>query len=122
MSSFKDVLMTTVSVFLVVAYIVVMFQIITDLFRRTCSGWSKAGWVIGLIFFPFVTAVIYLIVHGRGMTDRQRAAAQHTEAYLRRIAGTSSADEIAKAKALLDAGTITPSEYDSLKYRALQAT
>lgn len=125
MSSLTDVFMTLLSVFLFVAYIVVMFQIIADLFRRSSSGWSKAAWVIGLLFIPILTALIYLVVHGRGMAERQQAAvrraAADTEAYVRQIAGTSPADEIAKAKNLLEAGTITPAEYDTLKLRALQA-
>ncbi len=126
MSNFTNVLMALVSTFLFVAYIVVMFQIVVDLFRRNdIGGWSKAAWVIGLLFVPIVAALIYVIAHGRGMADRQREAAQRavadSEAYVRRVAGTSSSDEIAKAKSLLDAGTITPAEYATLKDRALHA-
>ena len=48
------------------------------------------------------------------------AAQQETEQYLRRVAGTQSpADQIASAKALLDAGTITDAEYGQLKAKAL---
>src|SRR6476659_1977279 len=117
--NFQNVLMAIVSTFLFVAYIVVMFQIVVDLFRRNdVGGWGKADWVIGLLFIPIVTALIYVIANGRSMADRQRQAAQQarvdTEAYVRRVAGTSSSDEIAKAKSLLDAGTITPAEYDTL--------
>jgi hypothetical protein len=126
MSNFTNVLMALVSTFLFVAYIVVMFQVVVDLFRRSdIGGWNKAAWVIGLLFIPIVTALIYVIAHGRGMAERQRTAAQRavsdSEAYVRRIAGTSSSEEIAKAKSLLDAGTITPAEYDTLKDRALHA-
>ena len=53
-------------------YLMVLFQIIGDLFRdRELSGWWKALWVIFLIIFPFLAAVIYLIARGRGMAERQ---------------------------------------------------
>jgi hypothetical protein len=43
-----------------------------------------------------------------------------TDQYIRQTAGARSpADEIAKAKALLDAGTINAQEYESLKAKAL---
>lgn len=38
--------------------------------------------------------------------------------YIRSVAGSPS-DEIARAKALLDAGTISQPEYDKLKAKAL---
>lgn len=47
---------------------------------------------------------------------------QATDTYIRQVAGSSPADEIAKAKALLDSGTITPAEFASIKARALGTT
>lgn len=126
MSDFTNVLWALVSTFLFVGYIIVMFQIVVDLFRRSdLGGWSKAFWIIGLLFIPILTALIYVIAHGRGMAERARDASQKavsdTEAYVRRVAGTSSSDEIAKAKALFDAGTIDQDEFVALKHRALHA-
>ncbi len=48
-----------------------------------------------------------------------RQVQQSTDAYIRQVAASSPADEIAKAKALLDAGTITPEEFAHLKSVAL---
>ena len=55
----------------------VLFQILVDLFWRdhTTSGWIKAVWVIFLIVFPWLTALIYLIARGQGMAQRARDAA-----------------------------------------------
>ena len=79
--------------------------------------------MIALIFLPFVTAVLYLLSRGRGMAERQRVVMQkarsETESYIREVAGKSPADQIATAKALLDAGTITQEEYLKLKAKAL---
>ena len=112
-------------IFAWIAYLLVLFQILLDLFWRDhkTSGWLKAIWVLFLILFPWLTALIYLIARGRGMAERARdagaAAKKDTDAYIREVAGRSPAQEIAHAKALLDAGTITQSEFDSLKAKSL---
>jgi len=124
--SFWDVFWLIVITFAFVAFLMVMFMIFSDLFRdRETSGVAKAIWVIALIFLPLITSLIYLIVRGPSMTERQmRGAAemkQMQDAYIRDVAGTSSspADQIAQAKAMLDAGVISQPEYDRLKEKAL---
>lgn len=112
--------------FAFVAYLMVMFTIIADLFRDPeTSGWVKALWIICLIFFPLITALIYLIVRGRSMTARNEQTAQavreQQERYIRQVAtsGSSPADQIAQAKQLLDSGAISQAEFDALKQKAL---
>jgi hypothetical protein len=111
--------------YIFVAYLVLLFHIITDVFRdRDLGGFAKALWMIGLIVFPFLVAFIYLIARGKGMAERQMGAARRaqadTEQYIQSVAGApSSADQIASAKALLDAGTISQPEFDQLKAKAL---
>jgi len=112
-------------IFVFVAYLMVVFSIIADIFRdHTLNGWLKAVWIIFLIFVPFLTALIYLIARGNGMQKRSmELATQNREqqaAYIRTTAGTASATtEIADAKSLLDAGTISQQEFDLLKAKAL---
>lgn len=127
MDSFWDFFWFIISFFLLMAYLMVLFQVITDLFRdRDASGWSKAIWVFFLVFLPMLTALIYLIARGKGMTERNIAAAQaaqaDAEAYIRSVStgAGSPADEIARAKALLDSGAISQAEFDALKAKALQ--
>lgn len=111
--------------FLFVAYLMVLFSILTDLFRDPdASGWAKAGWVICLIFFPFITALVYLIARGRSMTERQmqyaKAAQAQQDAYIREVAGkTNPVDQVAQAKAMYDAGAITEEEFNALKKKAM---
>ncbi|PJJ56773.1 phospholipase D-like protein [Mumia flava] len=124
MDDFWDFFWLMIWAFLFVAYLIVLFQIITDLFRdHELSGWWKAVWVFFLIVVPFLTALVYLIARGPGMARRQMAAAQQakdaTDSYIQQVAGQSPADEIASAKALLDAGTITQDEFDHLKAKAM---
>lgn len=124
--SFWDIIWWTIWIFAFFAYLWAVIAIISDLFRdHTLNGWGKAVWIIFLLFFPFITALIYLIARGKGMAERaQKDVIQQQQAaaeYIRQAAGTSASasDEIAKAKGLLDAGTITQQEYELLKAKAL---
>jgi ABC-type multidrug transport system fused ATPase/permease subunit len=124
MSNFWDMVWLMVSTFFFIAYLIIMFQIVVDLFRdHELGGASKGLWVIGLIFLPVLTALIYIIARGMGMAQRQQASLQKaksdTDAYIKEVAGRSPAADIAEAKTLLDAGTITQAEYDRLKAKAL---
>jgi hypothetical protein len=110
--------------FLFMMYLMVLFHIFGDLFRDPdLGGAAKALWTIGLILLPFLLMVIYLIVRGRGMAERQagaiRQAQTETDHYIKSVASSSPADQITSAKALLDSGSITPAEFDQLKAKAL---
>ena len=123
--SFWEVLWLIFISFAFVAYLMVMFLILSDLFRdRDTSGLAKAAWVIGLVFLPLLTALVYLIARGGGMAERAMhnaaVARQQQDAYVREVAGkTTPSDQIAQGRALFDAGVISQSEYDALKTKAL---
>jgi Phospholipase_D-nuclease N-terminal len=122
---FLDVLWTLLIFFAWVVWIWVMITILTDLFRRKdVSGWGKAAWVVFLIVLPWIGALTYLIMQHDGMADRstrQAEAAQgQFDQYVRKVADKSGpAGEIDTAKKLLDDGTISREEFDSLKAKAL---
>jgi ABC-type multidrug transport system fused ATPase/permease subunit len=110
--------------FAFIAYIFAIFAIVIDLFRdSTVSGVMKAVWLVLLIIFPLITALAYLIARGSGMaarSEKQAAALKDAQdSYIREVAGGSPAEEIARAKGLLDAGAISQAEYDSIKAKAL---
>ncbi|MEV0297465.1 SHOCT domain-containing protein [Nocardia sp. NPDC050710] len=124
MDSFWEFFWLTVWIFAFVAYLMVLFTIITDLFRdHEMSGWLKALWLVLLFVFPFLSALVYVITRGQSMTKRSMAAAQHArqqqESYIRDVAGKSSTEQISEAKALLDSGAITADEFSALKAKAL---
>ena len=124
MQNFWDFVWIVIVSFVFVAYLMVFFRILVDLFGdHDLSGWFKAIWIIALIFVPLLTALIYLIARGRGMAERQMAAARQaqsqTDAYIQQVAGKSPAENIADAKALLDSGAITQADFDKLKAKAL---
>ncbi len=122
--NFWDVIGWFLWAFVFIAYLFALFAIIGDLFRdHKLNGCFKALWILFLVFVPFLTALIYLIARGRGMAERsQKEVKQVQQAqsdYIKSVAGTSPSEEIAKAKALLDAGSITQAEYDSIKAKVL---
>jgi hypothetical protein len=124
---FLDVIWTMVIFFLWVAWFWMLFSVWGDVFRREdISGWAKAAWLIFTLVVPFLGVFVYLIAQGKGMTSRNLEAQQAQKAqfdgYVREAAGTSgAADQIAKAKTLLDQGAITNAEFDSIKQKALAA-
>jgi hypothetical protein len=111
----------------VVAWVWILIVILGDVFRRRdIGGWAKAAWVIFMIVLPFIGVLTYLIAQHDGMAERQakqvEQVQQETDTYIRSVAGTGNGggtSEIERAKALLDSGTITQSEFDSLKAKAL---
>ena len=124
MSNFWDIVWLMISTFFFIAYLIIMFQIVVDLFRdHELGGGSKVLWIIGLIFIPVLTAIIYIIARGKGMAQRQVASVQRaktdTEQYIREVAGKTPVQQIGEAKALLEAGTINQAEFDKLKAKAL---
>ncbi|KYH46182.1 PLDc N-terminal domain-containing protein [Branchiibius sp. NY16-3462-2] len=124
MHEFWQFLLYVIYIFVFIAYLMIMFQIVVDLFRdHELSGWAKAAWVVGLILIPVLTALVYIIARGDGMARRQMSRAAEAEnqarAYIRDAAGRSPAQEISDAKQLLDSGAITPDQYEVLKTRAL---
>jgi len=124
LDSFWELIWYTLMVFAFVAYLMILFHVLGDLFRdRGMSGLSKTLWIIFLIVLPYLSVFVYLIARGPGMAERQleaqSAAKQATDHYIREVAGKSAAEQIADAKALLDAGTITQAEFDALKAKAL---
>ncbi len=122
--SFGNALLVVLEVFVFVAWIMVLFMIIGDLFRdHKMSGWWKAVWIFFLIFIPFLTALIYLIARGNGMRDRalseQKAAQEQFDQYVRQTAGTSHADELAKLSELKAKGDISDEEFAKAKSKLL---
>jgi Mn2+/Fe2+ NRAMP family transporter len=123
--SFWDIVWFIFISFAFMAYLMVMFSIISDLFRDPdASGVAKAVWILALIFLPFFTALLYMIVRGREMGERSMRQAQRMqgeqEAYIREVATSASpADQIAQAKSMVDSGAITPAEFERLKEKAL---
>jgi hypothetical protein len=122
--TFGELLLVVVEIFLFVIWIWILFAIITDLFRdHEMSGWGKAIWLLFLVFIPFLTGLVYLIVRGGGMRDRaikaQTDAKKHFDEYVRTQARASPADELHKLNDLKEKGALSAEEFDRAKQKLL---
>lgn len=122
--TFGEILLIVFEMFLFVVWIWILFTIISDLFRNhDMSGWLKGVWIILLIFIPYITALIYLIVYGNDMRERTlraQAEAKHAaDDYIRSAAQSSPADELHKLHELVEKGALTEAEYDKAKAKLL---
>jgi len=113
--------------FLFFAWFMCLFWILGDIFRsKDMGGGAKTAWVLFVIIIPWLGLLVYLIVRGSGMQQRQLEQVKEAQAaqneYIKSVAGNpaaSTASEIASAKGLLDSGAITQAEFDQLKAKAL---
>jgi hypothetical protein len=108
-------------VFIWIAALMILFMIIVDLFRdHTLAGGWKALWLVALLIFPLVGSLVYIIARGKGMSQRwARHRSTPEERDWKPAASSSPADDIARAKELLDVGSISQGEFDALKSKAL---
>jgi Short C-terminal domain/Phospholipase_D-nuclease N-terminal len=120
---FLDVFWSMIIFFFWVIWIWIVVTVLIDIFRRSdIGGFSKALWVVFVVVLPWLGVLIYLIAQHDGMRERSIKQAQDQkqqfDSYVREAAG-GSADQIAKAKELLDSGAITQDEFAKLKAQAL---
>src|SRR5436190_1134913 len=122
---FLDVFWTMLIFFVWVAWFMLLFRVIGDVFRRhDIGGGAKVLWLIFVIVLPFLGVFIYLIANNNGMNERslERAQAQQQQfdQYVQSAAGSGgAAAEIEKAKQLLDSGAITQGDFDAIKQKAI---
>jgi Phospholipase_D-nuclease N-terminal len=125
---FLEVFWTMLIFFAFVIWIWILITVLIDIFRRhDTSGFAKVLWIIFIIVLPYLGVFVYLIVEHTGMTERavkqQEAAQSQMDKYVQSVAVQSDpAEQIAKAKGLLDTGTISQAEFDQIKQKALAAS
>jgi hypothetical protein len=124
---FLEVVWTMLVFFGFVVWIWILFTVLADIFRRhDTSGFAKVSWIIFVVVLPYLGVFVYLIAEHEGMTERavkqQQAAQTQFDQYMQSVAAQGDpAEQIAKAKQLLDSGTITQAEFDRIKQKALAA-
>jgi Phospholipase_D-nuclease N-terminal len=123
---FLDILGTMLVFFGWVIWFWLLITVLSDVFRRhDISGWGKAGWTLVTIFLPLLGVLVYLGLQGKHMAERNvqaaRAQKEAFDDYVREAAGANGApaDQISKAKQLLDSGAINQTEFDRIKRAAL---
>ncbi len=125
---YLEVFWTMLIFFAFVIWIWILITVFADLFRRhDTSGFAKVLWIIVIVILPYFGVFVYLIVEHKGMTERaiksQQDAQSQMDQYVKSVAAQADpAEQIAKAKGLLDAGTISQAEFDQIKQKALAAS
>jgi hypothetical protein len=123
--TFGEVMWSMLIFFCWILFFWLLFTVLGDLFRRhDLSGWGKAGWIIFVIFLPFLGIFVYLLSQGKGMAERNVRQAQDAQAsmdaYVRSVASSADpAEQIAKGHELLEKGAISETEFEKLKAQAL---
>jgi ABC-type multidrug transport system fused ATPase/permease subunit len=123
-----DAFWTILWIFAFFIWIWLLIAVFTDIFRsHDLSGWGKGLWTVGIIIFPLVGVLIYLIARGGKMHERQARAAQQQEQQFRQYVqeaagsggGESSADQLSKLASLRDQGVINEEEFQREKAKIL---
>jgi hypothetical protein len=120
-----EVFWTILIFFAFVFWLMILFNVIGDIFRRhDITGWGKVLWLIAIVLLPYLGVFIYLIVEHEGLAERsvkqQQAAQSQFDQYVQSVAAQGDpAEQIAKAKSLLDSGAITQAEFEQIKQKAL---
>ena len=111
--------------FLWVAWIMIVFRVVIDIFRsKDLGGLGKAFWVLLVIVIPWFGVLLYLIVRGKSMADRDHddvvAHEEAVQSYIRQAASSGgTADELSKLSALQAQGVITEAEFAQQKAKLL---
>ncbi|MEU5385634.1 SHOCT domain-containing protein [Kitasatospora cineracea] len=128
-----NIFWTMLELFLWILWFFLLFKIITDIFRsHDMGGGAKAGWTILVILLPFLGVLVYLIVRGGSMHERDVAQAQQADAafqeYVRKAAGTGGGpapaggghvEDLAKLSELRNSGALSEEEYQRAKDKLL---
>lgn len=120
--SFANFFMDLLTVFAFVIWFWLAISVFGDLFRRSdISGWGKALWVIGVILFPYIGVLVYMISQATGMARRSSQRTQQAREELKNVIGFSVADEIEKLDRLKTSGAISDDEFARLRANLLRA-
>jgi hypothetical protein len=122
-----NVFWTIFEIFLWVIWFWILITVFIDIFRsHDLSGWAKALWFLFVLIIPLVGVLVYLIVRGDSMHERQMRQAQVEDqavrSYIQQTAASSpasAADQLEKLANLRDRGAITAEEFEREKAKIL---
>jgi hypothetical protein len=124
---FLKVVLTIIVFVAFVAWLMILFMVFTDLFRRSDTGGAlKVVWIIVIILLPYLGTFIYVITQHNGMVERsarqQKAVQEEFDHYVQSVAAKADpTEQIHKAKDLLERGAINEAEFEQIKRKALGA-
>lgn len=118
---------TMLLLFVWISWLFIFFHVVIDVFRsHDMRGIAKAGWLLLVVVLPLLGVLLYVLIRGDSMRERDvaRAKAQQADmdAYVRQAAGTTGggvADELTKLTELKASGVITEEEFAAQKAKML---
>lgn len=123
-----NLFLTMIYLFFWIAWIFLLFRIISDIFRSgDLGGVAKAGWTLLILILPWLGVLIYLIARGGGMYARDREQAEAARQAMASWAasqvpnahGSSTADQLSKLAELRQSGVLTDEEFATQKAKVL---
>ena len=112
--------------FLWIAWIIVLFRTVIDVFRsHDLGGFAKAFWLLFIIVIPWLGVLVYLIARGDKMAAREVQDVKDRDAAFRSYvqdaagSGKSSAAELSQLADLRDRGVLSEDEFQSEKAKLL---
>ncbi len=127
-----DLFWTMMIFFLWIMWLFLLFRVLGDVFRsHDMGGWSKALWILFVILLPFLGVLVYVIVRGHSMGQRDVEQARRQEeafrAYVRDAASSGSAgsvggsgtEELARLADLHAKGALSDEEFQQAKTKLL---
>ena len=90
---FLDVMWTMFIFFMFFIWIIILFRVFADLFRRRdIDGGLKVAWFAFVIVLPFLGVFVYLLSQGHKMADRDvehmQAARAQQDAHIKSVAAS----------------------------------
>lgn len=116
---------TILWIYIIVAWLMLLFSVIADVFRNDgIGGFAKALWLVLILFVPIVGVIFYMLSNGDGMAarhiDRARAQDQAFRTYVQDAAGsTGPGEQLEKLASLHAQGTISDEEFAAGKAKIL---
>jgi len=117
---FGDFILAMLSFFFFVIWIWLLIMVFSDIFRRhDIGGGVKTLWVVFVFIVPYFGAFIYLISQGHGMAERAQRMQAAEVSQVRQEMSYSVADELEKLDRLHQQGSLTDTEYQQARAKAL---
>ena len=76
--TFWDFIWGTIIIYVGLGFLFLLFMVLRDLWRSDSSGVVKALWVVALVFVPFLSTIVYLVIHG-AMDDSSGVSSRMAE-------------------------------------------
>jgi hypothetical protein len=117
---FSDIIMSFFSLLFFFAYLMLLFQVLTDIFRDDDLHIAfKVIWVVLLLVIPVVCSIIYLLIRGKGMALRRRRIFRKYNFPECCCVEKTISEQIIEASELRVKGVINEREYTQIKEKIL---